>query len=561
MKNILRFIVGATITLLVAVSCQPRYVILPIPSDPAGEEATITDINSVAELRSFLEKSGNGKANVKSLVIDPTVESLPITVNGIKEIEGSLQVGNTSSSSAYSINLLADTGGQTNVPTAVFHVPAGATMNLNNLSATISEEAVSSVSALIEVDTGNISLDNVSITVPDSVNTTQFSTIKTMENTKSDNISISDSDNVSVFIPENNTDESLKEEIESNGTEVATPYDVYSLEDIKNNLTEYGKVRLTDDLLIKYTESAILPIPGNTSDSNEHIIDLNNHTLTIDAPAAIVFENQNVKFLNGNIEMPLTGVSYPPQQAMELKENAKVTLDNVYFHTPMTGFLVFENASSLNVINDSTIAFDGAYGISTNAAEERENISIVIKDSKVIGAETGGYVGLLFNINGKLDISNSTIQSTQQGVIARGGNVTINNNSYIHVTGSAPLSEKEYFLSGYWGTGNSVPCAALVVGNYTANSYAWPTVVTVENSKIRMDIKAGNNDKSCTVYIAQPESNLMPDVDRSVNLIIEDEDIIKEIFEKQSYRNPEETKLRGYTLKTWIENNNQYPGN
>lgn len=561
MKNILRITASVIITLLVVASCQPRYIILPIPNDPAGEETTITEISSVDELRAFLERGGNGKAKVRYLVIDPTTEVLPITVNGTKEIGGALQVGNASSSSTYSINLLAATEEQVNESTAVFYVPSGSEMNLSNLNATISEEAVSKVSALVKVDTGNISLSGVSINVPETVTTAEFSTIKATGNTTSANISISSSENISVFIPDDNNDESLKNEIEESGTEVATPYDVYSLDDIENNLAEYGKARLTDNLMIKYTAASSLPIPENTPDSTEYIIDLNMNTLTIDAPAAIVFENQNVKFLNGNIEMPLTSVSYPPQQAIELKENATVTLDKVYFHTPMTGILVYENAASLNIINNSTIAFDGAYGISTNAAEERENISIVIKDSKVIGAETGGYVGLLFNINGKLDISNSTIQSTQQGVIARGGNVTINNNSYIHVTGSAPLSEKEYFLSGYWDTGNSVPCAALVVGNYTANSYAWPTVVTVENSKIRMDIKAGNNDKSCTVYIAQPESNLMPDVDRSVNLIIEDEDIIKEIFGKQSYRNPEETKLRGYTLKTWIENNNQYPGN
>ena len=188
MKKNIHFIVGALVMLLIVTSCQPRYVIIPIPSRPSAGETT--SINNISELRIFLEKSGNGKAIVDRLIIDPTIESLPITVNGIKEIEGSLQVGNTSSSSAYSINLLADTGGQTNVPTAVFRVPAGATMNLNNLSATISEEAVSSVSALIEVDTGNISLDNVSITVPDSVTTTQFSTIKATANTKSNNISI-----------------------------------------------------------------------------------------------------------------------------------------------------------------------------------------------------------------------------------------------------------------------------------------------------------------------------------------------------------------------------------
>lgn len=560
MKNILRITASVIITLLVVASCQPRYIILPIPNDPAGEETTITEISSVDELRAFLERGGNGKANVRYLVIDPTTEDLPITVNGTKEIGGALQVGNASSSSAYSINLLAATEEQVNESTAVFYVPSGSEMNLSNLNATISEEAVSKVSALVEVDTGNISLSGVSINVPETVTTAEFSTIKATGNTTSANISISSSENISVFIPDDNNDESLKNEIEESGTEVATPYDVYSLDDIENNLAEYGKARLTDNLMIKYTAASSLPIPENTPDSTEYIIDLNMNTLTIDAPAAIVFENQNVKFLNGNIEMPLTSVSYPPQQAIELKENATVTLDKVYFHTPMTGILVYENAASLNIINNSTIAFDGAYGISTNAEIAREGISITIKDSHIIGSENGGYVGILFNINGKLDISNSEIQSTQQGVIARGGNIIIRDNSYIHVTGAASLADEEYHLTGYWGSGNAVPCGALVVGNYTETEYEWPTKVTVENSRIQMDINAGKNDKSCTVYIAQPESSLMPGVDRSAELIIDDEDIINEIFSKESYRNPAEAKLCGFTLNEWIENDNQYPG-
>ena len=526
MKKIINFIAGALITLLIVTSCQPRYVIIPIPSKPSAGETT--SINNVAELRAFLEKSGNGKAIVNRLIIDPTVENLPITVNGIKEIEGSLQVGNTSSSSAYSINLLADTGEQTNVPTAVFYVPTGTAMNLNNLSATISEEAVSSVSALIEVDTGNISLDNVSITVPDSVNTTQFSTIKTTENTKSDNISISASDNVSVFIPENNNDESLKNEIEESGTEVATPYDVYSLENIQNNLAEYGKARLTADLLISQQEKVWLMVEEALSEK-EYIIDLNNHTLRINSDNIVsINENMNLCIKDGNLIIARQDNSLVEDAALEVYPNSTLTFDHVNY-TAKGHTCIMADADNAKINIDYSILTGSYFALSTNATADSlpQNLVINIRNkSKLIATENVQSCAVLFNIDGTINITDSYLEGNVQALVLRGGNCTLTNSTLVSNNTNNEVDVFKNFENNTWASSNGVPYAVLVIGNYS-NSYNYTTTCNIdENTSLTM--KEGTNTELTKIFIASYNG-------KDVKLYCPDS-LEKEIREKNDYR-------------------------
>lgn len=525
--------------LLIVTSCQPRYVIIPIPSNPSAGETT--SIKNISELRIFLEKSGNGKAIVNSLIIDPTVENLPITVNGIKEIEGSLQVGNTPSSSAYSINLLADTGEQTNVPTAVFYVPAGAAMNLNNLSATISEEAVSSVSALIEVDTGNISLDNVSITVPDSVNTTQFSTIKTTENTKSDNISISDSDNVSVFIPENNTDESLKEEIESNGTAIATPYDSYSADEIISNLTEYGKARLVEDLSI--TSEVFNLTPADSTEFETLILDLNKHNLSIkntltDTSSSVLTD---LEIMNGNMTVNITSNNLAAS-CISIASDAHLTFTNVDYHASHTGIFLSEDGTASFTATDSEIISDGGYGIGTNAQNSPITSYVDLSNTIVRTDDPSGTAGILFNSKGTLKITNgSEIEGSQQAVVGRGGDITISDSKLFCNGGFVVSNETQYRYTSDWGQGNDVPYATLVVGNRSASdAYDYPTTCTVSNTEITMEINEGNS-KATQIYISSDDDN-------TVTLKIDNNELAANI----------ETGKHYWGLKTYV-NEKQMP--
>ena len=501
MKKIIHFIAGALITLLVITSCQPRYVIIPIPSKPSAGETT--SINNVAELRAFLEKSGTGKAIVSKLVINPDTNELPITVNGTKEIEGSLYVGNISS---YAVNISANTQ-EPDATTAVFYVPAGAVMNLNNLSAAISKEAVSSVSALIEVDTGNISLDNVSITVPDSVNTTQFSTIKTTENTKSDNISISTSENVSVFIPENNTDESLKEEIESSGTAIATPYDSYSADEIISNLTEYGKARLVEDLSI--TSEVFNLTPADSTEFETLVLDLNKHDLSIkntltDASSSVLTD---LEIMNGNMTVNITSNNLAAS-CISIASDTHLTFTNVDYHASHTGIFLSEDGNASFTATDSEIISDGGYGIGTNAQNSPITSYVDLSNTIVKTDDPSGTAGILFNSKGTLKITNgSEIEGSQQAVVGRGGDITISDSKLFCNGGFVVSNETQYRYTSDWGQGNDVPYATLVVGNRSASdAYDYPTTCTVSNTEITMEINEGNS-KATQIYISSDDDN------------------------------------------------------
>ena len=535
MKKIIHFIVGALVMLLIVTSCQPRYVIIPIPSRPSAGETT--SINNVAELRAFLEKSGTGKAIVSNLAINPDTDELPITVNGTKEIEGSLYVGNISS---YAVNISANTQ-EPDATTAVFHVPAGATMNLNNLSATISEEAVSSVSALIEVGTGNIALNNVSITVPDSVNTTQFSTIKATENTKSDNISISTSENVSVFIPENNTDESLKEEIESSGTAIATPYDSYSADEIMSNLTEYGKARLVKDLSI--TSEVFNLTPADSTEFETLILDLNKHDLSIKNTLTNTSSSvlTDLEIMNGSMTVNITSNNLAVS-CISIASDVHLTFTNVDYHASHTGIFLSEYGNASFTAIDSEIISDGGYGIGTNAKNSPITSYIDLSNTIVRTDDPSGTAGILFNSKGTLKITNdSEIEGSQQAVVGRGGDITISDSKLFCNGGFVVSDETQYRYTTDWGQGNDVPYATLVVGNRSdSDAYDYPTTCTVSNTEITMKINEGNS-KATRVYISSDDDN-------TVTLNIDNNELAANI----------ETGKHYWGLKTYV-NEKQMP--
>ena len=535
MKKIIHFIVGALVMLLIVTSCQPRYVIIPIPSRPSAGETT--SINNVAELRAFLEKSGTGKAIVSNLAINPDTDELPITVNGTKEIEGSLYVGNISS---YAVNISANTQ-EPDATTAVFHVPAGATMNLNNLSATISEEAVSSVSALIEVGTGNIALNNVSITVPDSVNTTQFSTIKATENTKSDNISISTSENVSVFIPENNTDESLKEEIESSGTAIATPYDSYSADEIMSNLTEYGKARLVKDLSI--TSEVFNLTPADSTEFETLILDLNKHDLSIKNTLTNTSSSvlTDLEIMNGSMTVNITSNNLAVS-CISIASDVHLTFTNVDYHASHTGIFLSEYGNASFTAIDSEIISDGGYGIGTNAKNSPITSYIDLSNTIVRTDDPSGTAGILFNSKGTLKITNdSEIEGSQQAVVGRGGDITISDSKLFCNGGFVVSDETQYRYTTDWGQGNDVPYATLVVGNRSdSDAYDYPTTCTVSNTEITMKINEGNS-KATRVYISSDDDN-------TVTLNIDNSELATNI----------ETGKHYWGLKTYV-NKKQMP--
>ena len=92
---------------------------------------------------------------------------------------------------------------------------------------------------------------------------------------------------------------------------------------------------------------------------------------------------------------------------------------------------------------------------------------------------------------------------------------------------TANNSISDFYLETDWKDGNEVPLAALVIGNRSgANSYPYPTSVTLDNAKIVVEKNGSNKDNYKTaIYVYQNndtnkvsvEGTLSEDSDKTVN--------------------------------------------
>ena len=164
-----------------------------------------------------------------------------------------------------------------------------------------------------------------------------------------------------------------------------------------------------------------------------------------------------------------------------------------------------QNNTSVN-IKDSKIESSGVYCLSTNAATE-DNYGVIINISGstlTTNANKHDNCAVMFNVRGSLNIENSSITGDRQAVLVRAGTANIVN-SEITVTGNwlesleAGTITGDNHTDGEWESGNEVPSAAIVVGNYyenAAGAYLADATVNVENTAI-----TSNGDDVPAVYV------------------------------------------------------------
>ncbi|MSU06506.1 hypothetical protein FYJ80_06880 [Spirochaetales bacterium NM-380-WT-3C1] len=171
-------------------------------------------------------------------------------------------------------------------------------------------------------------------------------------------------------------------------------------------------------------------------------------------------------------------------------QSSGLIIDNMNVEAAYGGVYLSEtnNNMSVRVINGSKIKA-AVYGIATNASkEESEALYIEVKDSIVeTSSEDQDNTGILFNVQGKVYIENSTIKGNRQGMILRGGTNSVIKNSTIEATGTKTSGyDWTDNMTNDWGQGNQVPLASLVVGNHVSNnSYPYPVSVKLENATIK----------------------------------------------------------------------------
>lgn len=249
--------------------------------------------------------------------------------------------------------------------------------------------------------------------------------------------------------------------------------------------------------------------------------------IIVDGTGAIVSIRKSV--INVTVE------TSNPGEAVRVEDGAKLILESVEMESTSDAVFVDGDYSSVE-ITDCIINSKGYYILSTNASIDDPHLSINIKSStlkntrKEKNEQTG--TGILFNISGNLDISDSTIEAGWQALIARGGTVNIENSTIVSTGGVIAEGDYNpmYLLDNYyyaWGQGNQVPYAALVVGNATENSYKYPTTVTLTNSDVIMKRTAGVNDRAARIFIASANGEDCPAV-----LYLTENDAYKATYEK-----------------------------
>ena len=219
-----------------------------------------------------------------------------------------------------------------------------------------------------------------------------------------------------------------------------------------------------------------------TFDLGTHTLTLTNtDTISVANGAAISFKNGNI--VAGEMKPASTGTDSRSVSTFEAQTGSTITLDNVDFTAGSTALTAWGNAAAVNVLNGSTITAVG-YCFGTNARSvDNYNVNITMKDSTIQASTASNALGtaMYLNVPGNLMIDNCTIQGYAHGLFVRGGTAVIKNSTITNTLDDTAYAN--LFLDN-WGTGNSVPLAALTLGNDGDAGYLYPTDVTLENTTV-----------------------------------------------------------------------------
>ena len=244
-----------------------------------------------------------------------------------------------------------------------------------------------------------------------------------------------------------------------------------------------------DTIVLKEDITTETLVENNNLSEISLTIDLNGYDLTYTAKKTISITNGgSLTFTDSSSKkgtLKFSEIGIAPEKASQTsikpQSNSSLIVENINFECPNgSGFFPQGEGASVTIKNSNIEA--KLYCIGTNAKEkENYGVNITIDDSNITAlSDDGDNCAILMNVGGNLNIKNSEITGDRQAIIARAGDVTIEN-TVVTVTGNYP--NKDSRVEGEWEPGNEVPMGALVVGNRNGTYYA-EADVTVTNSEI-----------------------------------------------------------------------------
>lgn len=239
-------------------------------------------------------------------------------------------------------------------------------------------------------------------------------------------------------------------------------------------------------------------------------IDLNQNTLTLNHDGnyykAVVVgasdgNNASLTISNGNLDIKSVKSTI---SAFNITTGCSMTLDDV--EVTATGSVLFPQGDAASVtVRNSTITTSGVYAVGTNAATtDNYKVVITVENSTInMEASDGDSCGLMINVAGTMNVSDTTVNGQRQAVIVRAGTATFTNCTI--TAQPTKLSDGEHKFSMIdnthnWGDGNRVAYGALIVGNQTSNSYLADAIVTVTGGSITCNPATGLEDNAYALY-------------------------------------------------------------
>ena len=211
------------------------------------------------------------------------------------------------------------------------------------------------------------------------------------------------------------------------------------------------------------------------------IVDLNGHTLTSTSGETSVIQNGadlTIQDSKGTGTLVYNGITDPAKAAFEVQVGSSITLKGIHYKTSGTGIYAWGNAATINV--QGVVIDSKGYCVGTNAGKiDNYRVDINVTDSQLTSAAEGAGTAVLFNVPGTLEIDNSTLNGHWQGMIARGGTISVRNSV---ITNTYETLNTNYEQT--WGSGNAVTLAGITIGNKGNNAYDYPVSIKLENTSV-----------------------------------------------------------------------------
>ena len=249
-----------------------------------------------------------------------------------------------------------------------------------------------------------------------------------------------------------------------------------------------GELPEAVDGVIKLTENVeidALSIEGDIT------YDLNGYTLEYTG-GTVSFEDHTLSFIDSSVSgtkrggtLELTGVTGTVAAFNPLKD-ATINAENITVECTGSAFYPKGNAAAVNITNCDVNA--AVYCVATNAgSKENYGVKITLKGSKFTSSsDDGDNTAVMINVDGTLKISDCDLKADRQALVARAGDVTVED-STITVTGKFAESKagnSTKYQDGGWQSGNEVPTGAVVVGNNSTGAYEADANVSISDCEI-----------------------------------------------------------------------------